>query len=106
MTYFFFYNNLTKEELIHKLNPSDTIQDGYIYIHSLDKHCYLYSLYQNNNEAILYGKLVHFFVSLESILLKMSFMEEIKYPNKDTYIMELVDVYGKNNQIVKAYIIY
>ena len=113
MTSFFFYNNLINIELISLINNIYMIKDGYIYIESFDKKKDKLII-SNKNENInkLNGKLVNFpTLTLEEINKKLEQIDEIKYKNKNLYVIEKIKVYlndGVDNEInfKEAYIIY
>lgn len=111
MTSFFFYNNLINIELISLINNIYMIKDGYIYIESFDKKKDKLII-SNKNENKLNGKLVNFpTLTLEEINKKLEQIDEIKYKNKNLYVIEKIKVYlndGVDNVInfKEAYIIY
>ena len=107
MVHFFFYNYLTNIELLNRISPFHTIKIGYIYItefNKIDNKLILASQNSQNNK--LPGLLVYFELTLEEILQKIENIDEIKYKNRNSYNLEIVDVYITNKPVSEAYIIY
>lgn len=117
MVYFFFYNNLNNNELFKKIHPYHTVKIGYIYVSQFNKenneliikdHIQNANANANPNKK-LYGLFVHFELTLEEVLNKLEKIDEIKYKNRNTYILHLIKVHIEevdNNLEHDAYIIY
>ena len=74
-------------------------------VHSFDKN--KNALIINDERAyMLEVKLVRMNIHFEVLLLKLSYLDEVKYKNRLKYNVELIDVHLENNKIEKAWIIY
>jgi hypothetical protein len=99
MIYFFFYNYLFNSELINKLSPYYTIEDGYVFIKHFNKENDLLIIDDNSkdNKNKLKGKFVSFPVTtLQSIIDRLSSINEIKYKNRESYKLKTIHVYFKD----------
>ena len=108
MIYFFFYNKLTCIELIKKINNDFEIYDGYILIQNYDiinNHLEISNTINNNNK-LLYGKIVNFKMSLNDVLKKINEMVECRSENKVIYTIETVWANKTIGGTYKSYIIY
>lgn len=104
MIYFFFYNNLLTDSLIHKISNNVFIQPGTVYIETFNKANN--KLFIGNKSTLLDGKLIAFTSdSLPTILDKIKSIPEIKYTHRTNYILNEIDV-KTSNRLVKAYVIY
>ena len=109
MTTFFFYKNLSNVELLKKINGNFTIDAGYIIIQSYDSENNILCIDNNreNNNKILYGKIVTFNMKLQDILEKINEIEECKFVNKNSnYILDTIFVSKTTGEVYKAHIIY
>ena len=108
MVRFFFYNKLTNEELIKKINTNFEVYDGYIIIKNYDIENNLLEISDKtaNNNKILYGKIVNFNMSLNDIIIKINEIEECKIKNKIKYILETIWANKIFGGMYKSYIIY
>ncbi len=81
MVAFFFHNKLSNSELLKKISPNFDITDGYIIIENYDSENDILTISNKNenNNTILYGKIVKFSnMKLEVILEKLGYVEECK----------------------------
>lgn len=123
MLYFFFYNHLFNLELINKLSPYYTMENGYVFVKHFNKENDILTIDDNskNNNNKLKGKFVSFpMSSLSNIIDRLSTINEIKYRNRELYKLKTIYVYFEdinnegetddetnlNNNYKEAYIIY
>lgn len=111
MVLFFFYNKLTENKLLKKINHKFEIKDDYGYIlvnkYNSDNNILEISNDSNNNNVLLYGKIVDFDMSLYQIIHKINNIEECRLKYKNTkYTVTTVDAFSSNNQMYNVYIIY
>lgn len=109
MVYIFFYNKLTKIELINKINIKYDIYDGLIAVKNYNKEKYILEISDNKeeNNIILPGKIVYFDMNISDIIKKINNIEEVNYKNNgSTYILTLINAFKPNNNLCQTYIIY
>ena len=108
MTKFFFYNKLTNIDVIKKISNNFDINDGYIIIKNYDIENNLLEISDEskNNNQILYGKIVNFYMKLEDILKKINELEECKLENRTKYTLEKIFANKSGGGIHSTYIIY
>jgi hypothetical protein len=102
MTSFFFYNKLKNPELINKIQKDVVITDGYIKVNEYNENVLIIN---DNNNKILYGKIVEFTLNLEDIIKKINNIEECKI-NKTKYTLKKVIGYTMIENTRELYIIY
>jgi hypothetical protein len=109
MNYFFFYNKMTTNEMISRINTDYTLEDAYVYVDMYDKINQRFSFKENNynsNKIKINGKLCCFNLSLIEILKKLNNIDEIKTTNY-TYTVEQIKIKKtSDNTEIKPYIIY
>ena len=108
MVYIFFYNKLTNLDLINKINIQHDIYDGIIDVKNYDKENYLLEISdkKEENNVILFGKIVYFDMNIYDIIKKINNIEEIYIKNKETYILTLINAFKTNKELCPSYIIY
>ena len=109
MVYIFFYNKLTKIELINKINIKYDIFDGVIAVKNYNKENYILEISDNKeeNNIILPGKIVYFDMNISDIIKKINNMEEVNFKNNSsTYVLTLINAFKLNNDLCQTYIIY
>ena len=109
MVYIFFYNKLTKIELINKINIKYNIYDATIAVKNYNKEKYILEISDNKeeNNIILPGKIVYFDMNISDIIKKINSIEEVNFKNNgSTYILTLINAYKSNNNLCQTYIIY
>ena len=109
MVYIFFYNKLTKIELINKINIKYEIYDGIIAVKNYNKENYILEISDNKeeNNIILPGKIVYFDMNISDIIKKINNIEEVNFKNNSsTYILTLINAFKLNNYLCQTYIIY
>ena len=109
MVYIFFYNKLTKIELINKINIKYEIYDGIIAVKNYNKENYILEISDNKeeNNIILPGKIVYFDMNISDIIKKINNMEEVNFKNNSsTYVLTLINAFKLNNDLCQTYIIY
>ena len=109
MVYIFFYNKLTKIELINKINIKYEIYDGIIAVKNYNKENYILEISDNKeeNNIILPGKIVYFDMNISDIIKKINNIEEVNYKNNGyTHILTLINAFKLNNDLCQTYIIY
>lgn len=102
MIYFFFYNHLFNLELINKLSPFYTIEDGMVLIKHFNKKDDILVISENSkeNKNKLKGKFISFPVStLSTIINRLSTINEIKYRNRESYKLKTINVYFEDFDI-------
>jgi hypothetical protein len=102
MIYFFFYNHLFNLDLINKLSPFYTIEEGFVLINNFNKENDILVIDDNsiNNNIKLKGKFVSFpMSSLSNIIDKLSKINEIKYKNRESYKLKTINVYFEDIDI-------
>ena len=102
MISFFFYNKLKNPELIYKIQKDVVITEGYIKVHEYNKNSLIIN---DNNNEILYGKIVDFTLNLEDIIKKINSIEECK-TTKTKYTLKKVIGYTMTESTRELYIIY
>ena len=107
MVTFFFYNKLTNEELLKKINIHFKINDGYVLIQNYDSQNNILEISDKsiNNNTVLHGKIVIFDMTLEDVIKQINEIEDCKF-KKPKYTLETIwpnDVFGS---VTHAYIIY
>ena len=107
MVTFFFYNKLTNEELLKKINIHFEINDGYVLIQNYDIENNILDICDNsiNNNVILHGKIVIFDMTLDDVIKQISEIEECKF-QKIKYTLETIWPTNVFELASKAYIIY
>ena len=96
MVYIFFYNKLTKIELINKININYDIYDGIIAVKNYNKENYILEISDNKeeNNIILPGKIVYFDMNISDIIKKINNIEEVNFKNNGfTYILTLINAF-------------
>ena len=109
MVYIFFYNKLTKIELINKINIKYEIYDGIIAVKKYNKEKYILEISDNKeeNNIILPGKIVYFDMNISDIIKKINNIEEINFKNNGrTHILTVINAFKLNNDLCQTYIIY
>lgn len=112
MVKFFFYKNFTNIELLKKITNDFEIDEGYIIIQDYDKENNILKISdknENNNNTLLYGKIVNFNMTVEDILEKINDIEDCKFKNKNNiekYTLKTIMAYTINGEVYKVYIIY
>jgi deoxycytidine triphosphate deaminase len=109
MVYIFFYNKLTKIELINKINIKYDIYDGIIAVKKYNKENYILEIsdIKEENDIILPGKIVYFDMNIYDIIQKIKNIEEVNFKNNgSTYILTLINAFKLNNDLCQTYIIY
>ena len=109
MVYIFFYNKLTKIELINKINIKYNIYDATIGVKNYNKEKYILEISDNKeeNNIILPGKIVYFDMNISDIIKKINNMEEVNFKNNSsTYVLTLINAFKLNNDLCQTYIIY
>lgn len=108
MVSFFFYNKLTNIELLKKINNNFKIYDGFIIIEKYDRENNVLEISNepNNNNKLLYGKIVDFNISLNDIIKKINEMIECRTKNKINYKLDLIWTNKTFGGTCKTYIIY
>ena len=100
----FFYNKLKNINNISNISNKFDYLSGYVLVNSFD--CKKNKLIiGNNNEVILKGLVVTFYMSLNELLSKLSNINNIKY-NKSKYSLEKINVITYDKGIINCYIIY
>jgi hypothetical protein len=107
MVKFFFYNKFTNIEVIKKITTNFQIFDGYIIIQNYDPENDILEISNNsiNNNKLLYGKIVNFYMKFDDIIKKISEIEECKINNKIKYTVKTMWVNKQFGGTYKAYII-
>jgi hypothetical protein len=107
MVKFFFYNEFTNIELIKKITTNFQIFDGYIIMQNYDCENDLLEISNNSidNNKLLYGKIVNFYMKFDDIIKKINEIEECKMNNKIKYTVKTMWVNKKFGGTYKAYII-
>ena len=109
MVYIFFYNKLTKIELINKINIKYEIYDGIIAVKNYNKENYILEISDNKeeNDIILPGKIVYFEMNISDIIKKINNIEEINFKNNGSiYTLTSINAFKLNNDLCQTYIIY
>ena len=108
MVLFFFYNKLTNIELIKKINKCFEIKDGYVLINNYDNVNNIINISDKSidNNILLKGKIVNFNMKIEDIIIKINEIEECRFKNKITYIMNTIWASKETGGLCKTYIIY
>jgi hypothetical protein len=111
MVYIFLYNQLTKIELINKINTKYDIYDGIIAVknYNYNKEKYILEISDNKeeNKIILPGKIVYFDMNISDIIKKINNIEEVNFKNKGySSILTLINAFKLNNDLCQTYIIY
>ena len=109
MVYIFFYNKLTKIELINKINIKYDIYDGIITVKNYNKEKYILEISDNKeeNDIILSGKIVYFDMNISDIIKKIKNIEEVNFKNNgSTYTLTLINAFKLNSDLCQTYIIY
>jgi len=107
MVSFFFYKNFVNTNLIKQISTNFEIDDGYIIVKKYDSENNILEIDDNENNIILYGKIVNFNIKLEEIIKKINDLHEfIKDKNKNKYTLNTVWVNKKSGGLCKSYIIY
>lgn len=109
MVYIFFYNKLTKIELINKINIKYDIYDGIISVKNYNKEKYILEISDNKeeNNIILPGKIVYFDMNISDIIKKINNIEEVNFKNNgSTYTLTLINAFKLNSDLCQTYIIY
>ena len=109
MVYIFFYNKLTKIELINKINIKYDIFVGVIAVKNYNKENYILEISDNKeeNNIILPGKIVYFDMNISDIIKKINNIEEVNSKNNGyTHILTLINAFKLNNDLCQTYIIY
>ena len=108
MVYIFFYNKLTKIELINKINIKYEIYDGIIAVKNYNKENYILEISDNKeeNDIILPGKIVYFEMNISDIIKKINNIEEINFKNNGSiYTLTSINAFKLNNDLCQTYII-
>ena len=95
--------------MITQISRNFEIDDGYIIVKKYNSENNILEIdnNQNNNNIILYGKIVDFNISLDEIMKKINeFHEFIKDENEKKYILNTVWVNKKSGGVYKSYIIH
>ena len=107
MVSFFFYKKFVNTNLIKQISTNFEINDGYIIVKKYDIENNILEIDDNENNIILYGKIVNFNIKLEEIIKKINDLHEfIKDKNKNKYTLNTVWVNKKSGGLCKSYIIY
>jgi hypothetical protein len=107
MVSFFFYKKFVNTNLIKQISTNFEIDDGYIIVKKYDSENNILEIDDNENNIILYGKIVNFNIKLEEIIKKINDLHEfIKDKNKNKYTLNTVWVNKKSGGLCKSYIIY
>jgi len=109
MVYIFFYNKLTKIELINKINIKYDIYDGIIAIKKYNKENYILEIsdIKEENDIFLPGKIVYFDMNIYDIIQKIKNIDEVNFKNTgSTYTLTLINAFKLNNDLCQTYIIY
>ena len=107
MVSFFFYNKMSNPDIVKKISPTFDIIDGYILIENYDSENDILTISNKNenNNTILYGKIVDFSnMKLQIILEKLSEIEECKF-KKQKYTLDTIWANKKFGGVCNAYII-
>ena len=109
MVYIFFYNKLTKIEIINKINSKYDIYDGIIAVKKYNKENYILEIsdIKEENNIILSGKILYFDMNIYDIIKKINNIEEVNFKNNGyTHILTLINAFKLNNDLCQSYIIY
>jgi len=107
MVSFFFYKKFVNTNLIKQISTNFEINDGYIIVKKYDIENNILEIDDNENNIILYGKIVNFNIKLEEIIKKINDLHEfVKDKNKNKYSLNTVWVNKKSGGLCKSYIIY
>jgi hypothetical protein len=83
--------------LITQISRNFEIDDGYIIVKKYDSENNILEIDDNENNIILYGKIVNFNIKLEEIIKKINDLHEfIKDKNKNKYTVNTVWVNKKS----------
>jgi hypothetical protein len=108
MVCFFFYDKLTDNDNIVRINPNFKIKDVFVRVNIYDKSSSRLEISNcsTNNTTILHGKVVEFNMTIENVLLKINAIKECRFVGRNKYIMSEIVTTNEFGENHKAYIIY